>query len=182
MPPKQTTKCLAKSFSHQHQDPGADASAATQCPVAMLPFKIPSKAFQVEPGKQRWRVSKFNRNALSRKPIKGFHMFGISPKGLIQNVNVYPGWWLLLGFGGGSRELFESSNFKYRWKLRFPRIVCKTFEIFVLAPVMPPWNFPILRIQFPWKHRDHRWNCHHNSSCLRNSFSCHWINNFFLRL
>ena len=28
------------------KDPGADASAATQCPVAMLPFKIPSKAFQ----------------------------------------------------------------------------------------------------------------------------------------
>lgn len=28
------------------KDPGADASAATQCPVAMLPFKIPSRAFQ----------------------------------------------------------------------------------------------------------------------------------------
>lgn len=42
--------CLIVSIgatSFRHQDPGADASAATQCPVAMLPFKIPSKAFQV---------------------------------------------------------------------------------------------------------------------------------------
>lgn len=68
-----------------HQDPGADASAATQCPVAMLPFKIPSKAFQVKlpvtvPSQP---VSRFEVQPSRRKPIEGFHIcLGFPPKAL----------------------------------------------------------------------------------------------------
>ena len=97
-----------------HQDPGADASAATQCPVAMLPFKIPSKAFQVIFfGEASQPVEGFEVQPKRRKPILKvsiyIYIFGIPPKALyIMFMSILVGdCYLVLGVDPGTFWIFQ---------------------------------------------------------------------------